>query len=134
MSVSGRVIFCDDIRQEVNGKFILLGVFSGNMVVSGFPTSQKLCAFVTLDAVPTGTQLFDFSTSEGAHFGTLEVELEAAADAAPPFMLPIPPLMINLSQAATVRLRTRLAGEEDWQVLGEIKVESSSEPILTAYS
>jgi hypothetical protein len=33
----GYVIFCDDIRQEINGKLIYTGVYGGNMLIAGAP-------------------------------------------------------------------------------------------------
>ena len=37
-------MFCDDVRQETSGKFIFVGVYSNDMVVSKFPvTLPKLC-------------------------------------------------------------------------------------------
>jgi hypothetical protein len=34
---SGYSLFCDDIRQEDNGKQILLGLYNGDMLVNSFP-------------------------------------------------------------------------------------------------
>lgn len=43
------VIYCDDIRQEVGQKHSLMGVYSGDMVISGFPAVlPKLCIAVTV--------------------------------------------------------------------------------------
>ncbi|KRA51820.1 hypothetical protein [Pseudoxanthomonas sp. Root630] len=40
-------IFCDDIREEVNGKISLVGCYTGGMQVESFPaTLPKLCVFV----------------------------------------------------------------------------------------
>jgi hypothetical protein len=48
--VYGFTTFCDDIRQEVGGKFSYIGVYSGFMFVHGsFPiTLPKLCHAITL--------------------------------------------------------------------------------------
>lgn len=44
MSRHLETLFCDDVRQETSGKFIFVGVYSDDMVVSKFPaTLPKLC-------------------------------------------------------------------------------------------
>ncbi|MDU9399028.1 DUF6941 family protein [Pseudomonas sp. zfem003] len=40
-------LFCDDIRQEVNGKLSLIGVYQGVLYVSAFPaTLPKICFII----------------------------------------------------------------------------------------
>ena len=39
-------ILCEDIRQEKSNKFILIGVYSGPILVSQFPMSISLAVFV----------------------------------------------------------------------------------------
>lgn len=42
------VIYCDDIREELGGKISLMGVYTGDMIVSTIPlTLPKLCIVVT---------------------------------------------------------------------------------------
>lgn len=37
------VVVCDDIRQEDNGKLMLIGVYSGDILVSLFPFQRFVC-------------------------------------------------------------------------------------------
>lgn len=42
-------IFCDDIRQELGGKFTFVGVYGANLLVPRFPTVlPKLCVVVNM--------------------------------------------------------------------------------------
>lgn len=42
-------IFCDDIREEINGKISYIGVYSGTLLVREFPvTLPKLCVSLNL--------------------------------------------------------------------------------------
>lgn len=42
------LIVCDDIRQEVTGKQILVGVYTGTIILSSFPAAlNKLCIRIT---------------------------------------------------------------------------------------
>lgn len=36
------VVLCDDIRQEISGKYVLVGVYGADIVVPGFPTQLFL--------------------------------------------------------------------------------------------
>lgn len=54
MSVSGFAIFCDDIRFENNGKAILIGVYSEDLVPGVLPQVIPLSFWVRLTGVPLG--------------------------------------------------------------------------------
>lgn len=48
-------IFCDDVRHELNGKFSLMGIYTGDMYVPVFPIAlPKICAYFVL-CVPVGS-------------------------------------------------------------------------------
>lgn len=40
------VIVCDDIRQEISGKKILIGVYSEDVIVQSLPTTLTLCFWI----------------------------------------------------------------------------------------
>jgi hypothetical protein len=40
------VVVCEDIRQEVHGKWSLMGVFSGDIVVPDFPAQIQIAFYV----------------------------------------------------------------------------------------
>jgi hypothetical protein len=48
--VFGHTLFCDDIRQEISGKLIFIGVYHGVMVVHGtFPIAlSRLCFSISI--------------------------------------------------------------------------------------
>lgn len=51
---SGYTIFCDDIRHEITGKTTLVGVYNGQLIVSGIlpVTLPQICAAITLRLTP----------------------------------------------------------------------------------
>jgi hypothetical protein len=55
----GYTIFCDDIRQEDNGKLLYIGVYTGDMTFSGPPPGllTTFCAFVNYLERPTDSLL-----------------------------------------------------------------------------
>ena len=43
------VMYCDDIRQETNGKISLMGIYGDNLVLANFPAKlAKLCLVVRI--------------------------------------------------------------------------------------
>lgn len=47
-------ILCDDARREDNGKDILIGVYSGHIVVKSFPTNLLVCLWLQCKTKGTG--------------------------------------------------------------------------------
>ena len=55
---TARVIFCDDIRREDNGKLILIGVYSESLIPGRLPTSIPLAMWVEINGLPAGKHSF----------------------------------------------------------------------------
>jgi len=51
-----RAILCDDIRQEMNGKYIFIGVYSGDVLVPHFPMTMAFSAYVDFIPAKFGEQ------------------------------------------------------------------------------
>ena len=47
------IILCDDIRREDNGKLLLVGVYSGDIIPSSFPAFLSLRLYMMYDAKRT---------------------------------------------------------------------------------
>lgn len=54
MSTEARVVFCDDIRREDNGKAILIGVYTGDLIPGVLPTNLPLSLWIDIRDVPLG--------------------------------------------------------------------------------
>ena len=52
--VKASVVFCDDIRQEVSGKFILLGVYTAEIVCHQAPANLTLSTYIQLSGLSSG--------------------------------------------------------------------------------
>lgn len=87
-SVFGYTLFCDDIRQEVNGKVTLVGVYGGEMTVfADLPTLlPKLALAVNYYETPDQTEehlellIFFPGDSEDAPTSRAKVPSEAIAE------------------------------------------------------
>lgn len=47
-------ILCEDIRQEITNKIIMIGVYSGDILISNLPGSIPLCMYAELDVKAKG--------------------------------------------------------------------------------
>lgn len=54
MTVHAEFIFADDIRQEANGKMLLVGVYPDGLSPSAFPAQFALALWVRLSGMPVG--------------------------------------------------------------------------------
>lgn len=75
------VIFCDDIRQEITGKFFLIGVYSGEIIVHVSPASFSVGTWISIEGLEQGShdlkcKVF-FQDSDGER---LVGEMSAALD------------------------------------------------------
>jgi len=134
--IYGYTIFCDDIRQEIGGKFSYIGVYSGFMFVPAFPiTLPKLCLAISLLQrreileANIGLRIFlpgetdDNTPSIQAEFQELKEGIIAEQTAAEVAALPKPDISfvamhakmlfspIVITQAGDIRVRAIRRGE-----------------------
>lgn len=122
------VQFCDDIRQEANGKWILIGCYGESMVVPQFPFSGRLSCLVTMEAEAAPHRIeVEFRLASGGRIGTLEMELEAIPGPYTRFQLPIPPASLTFSSPDTIMLYLGVNGEPVRE-LGRLKIEQGQVP------
>lgn len=61
MAVSGTVLFCDDIRFEMSGKLLFVGVYPEDLVPGILPQTLALSIWARLQGVTSGTHDLRFS-------------------------------------------------------------------------
>lgn len=59
----GTVLFCDDVRDEVSGKQLLIGVYNGEMHVSKLPAEFGLCIWARVEGLKIGEHTFEATLS-----------------------------------------------------------------------
>lgn len=110
--------FCDDIRQESNGKWILIGCYGHTMVVPGFPFAGKISCFLTLSVAKGTTSLKSvYSLASGAELALLEMDLiEAPDNDTEVAQVPLPPVPLHLSSADELILKVGLDNNDPMEV------------------
>ena len=102
----GSVIMCEDIRREDNGKLILIGVYSSNVMLQTIPGTFVLRPFVNFQASRLGSMRLDFEFRIGDRMvaevrGT--VNQERRDDERPEYIsMILPSVPINVSEACTL--------------------------------
>jgi hypothetical protein len=83
----GHVIFCDDVRREIDGKLTLVGVYNGNLTVfGGFPAVlPKLCVVTWLNGLLADLMTCTKITLAGAPLGDVRPELDFGEKPKPSF-------------------------------------------------
>ncbi len=78
---AARAIFCDDIRQEHNGKVILIGIYQGALATPSFPLSVLIATYVDVRGLDEGTHRTKIvaeyvANGEVVQLATLESDVE----------------------------------------------------------
>lgn len=56
-------VFCDDIRQEISGKYILIGLYSGDLIPSVLPLPVSLSTMIWVSGLSAGQHPFKVTIS-----------------------------------------------------------------------
>ena len=130
------IIFCDDIRREDNGKDILIGVYSGNFVISQLPNPVTISVWVVFERpefigikIPMEFRLLDASANRAMGYGTLELDLKQPAKTG---VLALRGLSMMLSHPGDYLFQLKQY-DEPWETVGTLTVEVGS-PITGAAS
>lgn len=126
----GNVLICDEVRQERNGKFILLGVFAGDILVSTIPASVPLSFYIELNVPSPGHHALSLRFSgPGEHSATLKVNLEAAE--AGPGGINGPRMEVAMTQEGELRVDAS-TDDENWVnlVSKRVRLDPNASPPL----
>jgi hypothetical protein len=114
-------IMCDEIRQENNGKFIVLGLYTPNMTVASLPAVLPSLTFLTSlesDHVGTFTQKINLQSLENGKIlasATSMLDVRPAPNGNPPWYVlsAVGFRNVMLDHAGTYTFTLALEGEAD---------------------
>ena len=115
-------ILCEEVRQEKNNKFILLGVFSGDILVEEIPANLGLSFYLeAIIAKPGPTNLWlKMSGPSEEDEALIEARMEAAS-AGTAATIALPRMDVLMRGEGVFRLSAS-QDEKDWVTLIEKKV------------
>jgi len=105
-----QAVACDDVRQETSGKFILIGVYSGNMGLPAFPAHVGLAFWMRSRPTKIGTYHLQFrvrgQNDSILSNGQMYVTISEREDT----VLVIPALPLQIQSEGQITLEFRLSG------------------------
>jgi hypothetical protein len=116
------VIVCEDIRKEINNKEILIGVYSGNIVVASYPAMLKLAFWVEL--VPDSMDVHHLSLKIESPSGNPPIEVEfdlSVKEANTAATIAFGNLPIAIERDGELKVSFK-EGDGDWSVIKQKKV------------
>lgn len=121
-------VFCDDIRQEVNGKHILIGVYGKDLVPGILPQTIPLAVWINMEFPPEGRHTFKFSLVTDAGEVGVDGGFELPKSDNPSgAVLAIGPLPVNISKPGAVTAFIQFDDEPRFSV-GELQVRPVPSP------
>lgn len=118
------VVFCDDIRQEVNGKQILIGVYAGDIILQSFPATIGISGWISFAResnvaaqIPIEFRIID-SNGRPLGYGSATLNLMATGQQGA-IALPAVAIIVQKPDTLTLELKQY---DEPWQKIGSIDV------------
>jgi hypothetical protein len=119
----GAVIFCDDVRREQNGKDILIGVYSGDILIANFPFTLVLALWVEYLPTALGEQEANFRISyDHKKIADLRVKVDVLERG--PMGIPMTGLPLAGEKEGTLQLEFSSDGQK-WRLIKERRIRTS---------
>src|SRR5262245_6739230 len=112
-------LVCEDLRPEPNGKWTILGAFSGDIVVSQVPASIKIALYlsVKVSTAYKGEIFIRYRLDD-----TILAILKGKLDTVPNYLaLPIEGIILNFETIGRVYFEASF-DDENWTILAEKKL------------
>jgi hypothetical protein len=116
------VVICEDVRQEVRGKHILLGVTGPNLKVPAFPSVIGVALWISGTAKDKGPFEAHFQALDPD--GSIAVEGKLVGEVAKPgpSTVVIGPMPLNVTKAGDFRFQWKF-GKEKWTTIETLRID-----------
>jgi hypothetical protein len=122
--------FCDDVRQEANGKYIFIGVYGDDIIINSFPTGMNLYLVISArfeKAEPQEIEIEARLSDKIALKGKLQANVVNAGLGFLP--IPIPLLQILAPGLLNVRLKIN---DAKWRDTSSINIKPANPSNITS--
>lgn len=128
------VIFCDDIRQERNGKWLLIGVYGADILVRGLPADLRLSLWIVIRPKEIGKAEAKLRVI-GPHGSTLvDGELSVDVKHLRPTIMAMGALPMQIQMAGTIRVEMATKESDEWTAIKSIDLRVAPRPSTRAMS
>jgi hypothetical protein len=118
-------ILCEDVRQEKSNKFMLIGVYVGDIFAKQLPMNVPLAVFVTGTPSEDKGEFWLRFSGPGKGSATMKLGYERTGES-PAISLATPVLDVLLEQEGTILIERSFDGE-NWATLFERKIIQKEE-------
>lgn len=130
MAVKVTAVFCDDVRADDRGTFILVGVYPGLLTLEDNDKSKRIANWIQICGLPNGTHevgfKIEFKTDEEPETSVLAkhaIEIEVNQDLA---VILKPSGLLVPREKGTLTLLISIPGEEEYEI-ASLQVRISKE-------
>lgn len=118
-------IVCESIHQEVNGKFILVGVIAGVLQTDGPSFKSDYCLYVNFHGLPEGQHNIDLKLTTPEKKSNRTQINATIPECVMGATLQITGIPFNTEESGSFILSWKLSNSKKWNTLLEIPVELS---------
>jgi hypothetical protein len=119
------VVLCDDIRIEQNNKFILIGVYTGSVVVPGLPAELLVSWWIQILPEKTGTFELELQLISPEKAILLKAMLGFEIRELDWSAIPLPKAPVHVQSAGELQLQMKLRTESEWTLIQTFAVKVS---------
>lgn len=119
-------VLCEFCRPELNNKYTLIGVFSGDIQVENFPAAFPVSAYVELSGVPVGHHRLSIEMGVSGTEFRFDADMEAAG---PLGAFPFPQAMVNVAGPGPIFIRLKFDDGEWIEALSRNLIQG---PVISA--
>lgn len=120
----GTVLFCDDVRDEVSGKQLLIGVYNGEMHVAKLPAEFGLCIWARIEGLKIGEHTFKATLTYPNSVENIASSIVVDNDESPVIMI-FPPVPLKFEADGQIIFEMSFDGGEKVK-LGSLRFSARS--------
>lgn len=126
-------ILCEDVRTEANGKNILIGVYSGNVLVRQFPLVVHLMYWIAISNLSPGRQAIVYKIHDGrdATYADYTIDFDVGHTTESVGAIPTRPCLVTMNGPGRIVLSVK-AGGGSWTDVLSKRVDYQSAELLPA--
>jgi hypothetical protein len=117
------VVVCDDIRQENNGKWLLIGVYARDIVVANLPADLRLAIWLLVTPKQLGASTIKLRIVVGPHNASLvDAELQYDIKEISPTVFAMAGLPIQVRSEGPMKVEMLPKGATEWVTIKLIQL------------
>ena len=110
------VLICDDVRREVSGKEIIIGVYGGSITVPRYPGTMVATIWLEFDAVEHGDHKLELKIETPSGNPPIEISIDYSVDNSGPMSLFVPRLPLHFERDGDIVISIKL-DEQNWEIV-----------------